>query len=84
MRAPTAKVYVRSTSAGLPVPRLTPLRLVRLADQRVLATLTTGENGVWSGTFTPARTRTYEVRFAGAGQFLGPVEPLARITITVK
>ncbi len=77
------KVYVRSTSAGLPVPRLTPLQLVRLADQRVMATLTTGENGVWSGTLTPARTRTYEVRFAGAGQFLGPVTS-PRITVAVK
>ena len=56
---------------------------MRLADRRVMATLTTGENGVWSGTLTPARTRTYEVRFAGAGQFLGPVAS-PRITVTVK
>ena len=34
-----------------------------------MARLTTGENGVWTGTLRPARTRAYEVRFAGAGQF---------------
>jgi hypothetical protein len=67
-----ARLYVRTTSAGLPVARLAPLRLVRLADGKVMATLTTGERGVWTGTLKPARTRVYEVRFAGAGQFLGP------------
>ena len=76
-------MYVRSTSAGLPVPRLTPVRLVRLADEKVMATLATGENGVWTGTLTPAHTRTYEVRFAGAGQFQGPAAS-DRITITVR
>ena len=48
-----------------------------------MSTLTTGENGVWTGTLKPARTRTYEVRFAGAGQFEGPVAS-GRVTITVK
>ncbi len=78
-----ARVYVRSTSGELPVPRLTPVQLVRLVDRRVMATLTTGENGVWTGRLKPARTRAYVVRFAGAGQFLGPVAS-PRITITVK
>jgi hypothetical protein len=78
-----ATVYVRSTSTGLPVPRLTPVRLVRLADGKVMATLTTGEDGVWRGTLTPAHTRTYEVRFAGAGQFQGPAAS-ERVTITVR
>ena len=78
-----ARVYVRTTSAGLPVARLTPLRLVRLADGKVMARLTTGENGVWTGTLRPARTRAYEVRFAGAGQFLGPARS-GRVTITVR
>jgi hypothetical protein len=77
-----ATVYMRSTSAGLPVPRLTPVLLVRLADQKEMATLATGEDGVWTGTLKPAHTRTYEVRFAGAGQFLGPVAS-DRITVTV-
>ena len=45
--------------------------------------LTTGENGVWTGTLKPARTRTYEVRFAGAGQFQGPAAS-GRVTITVR
>ena len=76
-------VYVRSSSAGLPVPRLTPVRLVRLADGKVMATLATGENGVWTGTLKPAHTRTYEVRFAGAGQFQGPAASDA-VTITVR
>ncbi len=53
---------------------------MRVADGRVLTTLTTGENGVWTGTIAPARTRAYEVRFAGAGQFL----PAASGRITVK
>jgi len=78
-----ARVYVRSTSAGLPVSRLAPIKLVRVVDGRVMSTLTTGENGVWTGTIAPARTRAYEVRFAGAGQFLGPVAS-ARVTIKVR
>jgi hypothetical protein len=78
-----ARIYVRSTSGGLPVSRLAPVKLVRVADKRVLATLTTGENGVWTGTITPERTRTYEVRFAGVGQFVGPVAS-SRITIKVR
>ena len=78
-----AHVFVRSTSAGLPVARLAPLQLVRLADDKVMATLTTGENGVWTGALTPAHTRTYEVRFAGAGQFQGPATS-GPVTITVK
>jgi hypothetical protein len=78
-----ARFYVRSTSGGLPVPRLTPLRLVRLADRRVMATLTTGENGVATGTIAPMRTRVYELRFAGAGQFTAP-GVLPRITIKVQ
>jgi len=78
-----ATVYVGSTSADLPVPRLTPVRLVRLADGKVMATLATGENGVWMGTLKPAHTRTYEVRFAGAGQFQGPAVS-SRITIAVR
>ena len=76
-------MYVRSTSAGLPVPQLTPVRLVRLTDEKVMATLATGEDGVWTGTLRPAHTRTYEVRFAGAGQFQGPAAS-DRITITVR
>ena len=79
----TARVYVRSTSGGLPVSRLMPVKLVRVADGRVMTTLTTGENGVWTGTIAPARTRTYEVRFAGAGQFLGPAAS-GRVTIKVR
>jgi hypothetical protein len=78
-----ARVHVRSTSGGRPVARLTPLRLVRVADRRVVATLTTGEDGVWTGTITPVRTRAYEVRFPGAGQFSGPVAS-GRITIKVR
>ena len=65
-----------------PVARLTPLRLVRLADGKVMARLTTGENGVWTGTLRPARSRAYEVRFAGAGQFGAGAS--GRVTITVK
>ena len=61
---------------SFPVARLAPLKLVRLADGKVMSTLTTGENGVWTGVLRPARTRTYEVRFAGAGQFLAPKLPL--------
>ena len=79
-----AKLFARSTSAGQPVARLAPLKLVRLADGKVMATLTTGENGVWTGMLRPAHTRTYELRFAGAGQFLAPADPAPRVTITVK
>ncbi len=79
-----ARLYVRSSGAGTEfrIPRLTPLRLVRLVDGKVLATLTTGENGVWSGTLRPARTRMYVVRFAGAGQFAAAVS--GRVTIAVR
>ena len=76
-------VYVRSTSAGLPVPRLAPVHLVRLDDGKIMTTLATGETGVWTGTLRPAHTRTYEVRFAGAGQFQGPAASSA-VTITVR
>jgi hypothetical protein len=80
----SARLFVRSTSAGLPVPRLAPLTLVRLADRKVMATLTTGEDGVWTGTLRPERTRSYKVLLAGAvGQFEGPAAS-ARVTITVK
>ena len=78
-----ARVYVRSTSGGLPVARLEPLQLVRLSDGKVMATLTTGENGVWTGVLTPARTRAYQARFAGAGQFEAAI-PSDPVTITVK
>ena len=80
-----ARLFVRSTGTGtsFPIARLAPLKLVRLADGKVMSTLTTGENGVWTGTLKPARTRTYEVRFAGAGQFQGPAAS-GRVTITVK
>jgi hypothetical protein len=76
------RVYVRTTSSGSPIPRLAPLRLVRLADGKEMARLTTGENGVWTGTLRPARTRVYEVRFAGAGQFAAAVS--GRVTIRVR
>jgi hypothetical protein len=85
-----ARLYVRSTGTDTgtgiawPVPRLTPLTLVRRADNRVVARLTTGENGVWTGTVKPARSRVYEVRFAGAAQFLPPVGQAPRVSITVK
>ncbi len=85
-----ARLYVRSTGTDTgtgtawPVPRLTPLTLVRRADNRVVARLATDENGVWTGTIKPARSRVYELRFAGAGQFLAPVGPAPRVTITVK
>ena len=42
-----------------------------------------GEDGVWTGTVAPARTRTYRACFAGAGQFLGPAAS-ARVTFTVR
>jgi hypothetical protein len=78
-----ARLYARAVSGGLPVPRLAPVKLVRVADGRVVATLTLGEDGAWTGAVAPARTRTYEVRFAGAGQFLGPAasDP---VTVTVR
>jgi hypothetical protein len=81
-----ARLYVRSTGAGtsFPIARLAPLKLVRLADGKVMSTLTTGENGLWTGVLRPAHTRTYEVRFAGAGQFLAAEAPAPRVTITVK
>jgi hypothetical protein len=82
-RGALASLYARSTSAGLPVARLAPLRLVRLADRKVVARLTTGENGVWTGTIKPARSGVYELRFAGAGQFLASA-PSGRVTVTVK
>jgi hypothetical protein len=82
-RGAPARLYVRTTSAGLPVARLTPLRLVRLADGKVVARLTTGENGVWTGTFQPARSGVYELRFAGAGQFLASA-PSGRVTVAVR
>jgi hypothetical protein len=82
-RGTPARLYARSTSAGRPVPRLAPLRLVRLADRKVVARLTTGENGVWTGTIKPARSGAYELRFAGAGQFLASA-PSGRVTITVR
>lgn len=79
-----ARVHVRSTSGGLSVARLAPLQLVRLSDGKVMATLTTGENGVWSGTFTPAHTRTYDVVLeTTVGQFQGPATS-GPVTITVK
>ncbi len=80
----TARVYVRSTSGGLPIARLAPLRLVRLVDGRVMRTLTTGENGVWTGTIRPERTRTYVVLMPRrVGQFEGPAAS-ARVTVAVK
>ena len=82
-RGALARLYARSTSAGLPVARLAPLRLVRLADRRVVARLTTGESGVWTGTIKPARSGAYELRFAGAGQFLASA-PSGRVTIRVR
>jgi hypothetical protein len=59
------------------------VRLVRLADLKTVARVTTGENGVWTGTVKPARSGVYEVRFAGAGQFLR-ADASPRVTITVK
>ena len=89
----TVRLYARSTGTDTntgsvwPVPRLAPVRLVRLADAtsvtRTIARVTTGENGVWTGTIKPARSGVYEVRFAGAGQFLRPTT-FPRVTITVK
>jgi hypothetical protein len=78
-----ARLFVRGSSAGFPVPRLTPLRLVRVGDGKTVARLATGETGVWAGKTKPVRSGVYEVRFAGAGQFLGPVAS-GRVTITVR
>jgi hypothetical protein len=81
-----ARLYVRSTGAGtsFPIARLAPLKLVRLADGKVVSTLTTGENGVWTGVLRPAHTRTYKVVFAKTvGQFQGPAASSV-VTITVK
>jgi hypothetical protein len=79
------RLYARSTSAGLPVARLAPVRLVRRADGRTVtvARVTTGENGVWTGTIKPARSGVYVVRFATTGQFLGPAVS-GRVAVTVK
>ena len=79
----SVSLYVRSTSGGFPISRLTPIRLVRVADHTVVARLETGDNGVWTGTLAPERTAVYVARFAGAGQFLGPVAS-TRVTIKVK
>lgn len=79
-----ARIYVRSTSGGLTVARLTPVKLVRLADGKVLATLTTGENGVWTGTITPARTRAYVVGFSVADSQFSAAAPSNPVTITVR
>jgi hypothetical protein len=80
------RLYARSTSGGLPVSRLAPVRLVRLADAksgtRTVAGVTTGENGVWTGTIKPARSGVYEVHFAKTGQFESATSP--RVTVTVK
>lgn len=80
------RLYARGTGTGTewPVTRLAPLRLVRRAGGKtvVVARVTTGENGVWTGTIKPARSGVYELRFAGAGQF-GPATS-GRVTITVK
>jgi len=52
------RLFARSTGAGTgwPVPRLAPIRLVRLADGKTIARVTTGEDGVWTGTIKPARS----------------------------
>jgi hypothetical protein len=86
------RLYVRSTGTDTgtgiawPVPRLAPVRLVRLADAksgtRTVAGVTTGENGVWTGTIKPARSGVYEVHFAKTGQFESATSP--RVTVTVK
>ena len=78
------RLYARSTGAGTewPVSRLSPIRLVRLADGKTVARVTTGENGVWTGTINPARSGAYEVLFAGAGQFGAAVSP--RVILTVR
>ena len=79
--APVRAQHGTDTGTGTvwPVPRLAPVRLVRLADaKRPIARVTTGENGVWTGTIKPARSGVYEVRFAGAGQFLAADDLPAR------
>ena len=81
-----ARLYVRSTGTGtvFPIARLAPLKLVRLADGKVMSTLTTGESGVWTGVLRPAHTRTYKVIFEKtAGQFQGPAASNV-VTIIVK
>ncbi len=82
------RLFVRGTStdAGTgsewPVPRLAPVRLVRVGGGKTVARVTTGENGVWTGTFEPARSGVYEMRFAGAGQFGAATS--GRVTVAVK
>jgi hypothetical protein len=79
------RLYARSTSAGLPVARLAPVRLVRRANGKTatVARVTTGENGVWTGTIKPARSGVYVVRFATTGQFVGPAAS-GRVTVTIR
>jgi hypothetical protein len=81
----SAKLFVRSTGSGtdFPVARLAPVRIVRVADGKTLARITTDENGIWTGTIKPARRGVYEVRFATTGQFQGPATS-GRVTITVR
>ena len=76
---------MRSTGSGtdFPVARLAPVRIVRVADGKTLARITTDENGIWTGTIKPARRGVYEVRFATTGQFQGPATS-GRVTITVR
>jgi hypothetical protein len=69
-RGAQVRLYARSTSAGLPVARLAPLRLVRLAVRVVEAKLATGENGVRTGIVKPARSGAHELRFAGPASSL--------------
>jgi hypothetical protein len=80
------RLYARSTGTGTawPVPRLAPVQLVRLAGGKAVtvARVTTGENGVWTGTIRPARSGVYEVLFGGVGQFGAAVSP--HVTITVR
>jgi hypothetical protein len=59
------------------------VRLVRLADHKVVARLETGENGVWTGKVKLSRSSAHVARFAGAGQFLGPVTS-GRVTLKVR
>ena len=83
------RLYVRSTGTDTgtgtvwPVPRLAPVRLVRLADAKTIARVTTGENGVWTGTIKPGAER----RLRGALRRRRPVPAagdVPRVTITVK
>ena len=82
------RLYARATGTDTgtgtawPVPRLAPIRLVRVGGGKTVARVTAGENGVWTGTFAPARSGVYEMRFAGAGQFGAATS--GRVTITVK